>query len=209
MQAEMIREWLGRRDEMLGVIEKEEFLEKRCILILGGARSGKSRFAQKLAGELGKSVLCVATGEAHDEEMRRRIDEHRRNRPPNWRTLEVSVNVGRRILEEIGNAQVVVLECLTLLVSNVIGESTADPEAVDVPLLEEGLDLELRELMGAINTARACSIVVSNEVGLGLVPANRLGRLYRDLLGKANQTFAERADEVYLMVAGLPLQLKP
>lgn len=196
---------------MLGVIEREAFLEKRCILILGGARSGKSRFAQKLAAELGKRVLYVATGEAHDEEMRRRIDEHRRNRPPNWRTLEVPVNVGRRILEEIGNAQVVVLECLTLLVSNVIGESTAesDPEAVDVPLLEERLDLELRELMGAVNTARAYSIVVSNEVGLGLVPANRLGRLYRDLLGKANQTFAERADEVYLMVAGLPLQLKP
>lgn len=196
---------------MLRVIEREAFLEKRCILILGGARSGKSRFAQKLAAELGKRVLYVATGEAHDEEMRRRIDEHRRNRPPNWRTLEVPVNVGRRILEEIGNAQVVVLECLTLLVSNVIGESTAesDPEAVDVPLLEERLDLELRELMGAVNTARAYSIVVSNEVGLGLVPANRLGRLYRDLLGKANQTFAERADEVYLMVAGLPLQLKP
>lgn len=196
---------------MLGVIEREAFLEKRCILILGGARSGKSRFAQKLAAELGKRVLYVATGEAHDEEMRQRIDEHRRNRPPNWRTLEVPVNVGRRILEEIGNAQVVVLECLTLLISNVIGESTAesDPEAVDVPLLEERLDLELRELMGAVNTARAYSIVVSNEVGLGLVPANRLGRLYRDLLGKANQTFAERADEVYLMVAGLPLQLKP
>lgn len=196
---------------MLGVIEREAFLEKRCILILGGARSGKSRFAQKLAAELGKRVLYVATGEAHDEEMRQRIDEHRRNRPPNWRTLEVPVNVGRRILEEIGNAQVVVLECLTLLVSNVIGESTAesDPEAVDVPLLEERLDLELRELMEAVNTARAYSIVVSNEVGLGLVPANRLGCLYRDLLGKANQTFAERADEVYLMVAGLPLQLKP
>ncbi|MCJ7668337.1 MAG: bifunctional adenosylcobinamide kinase/adenosylcobinamide-phosphate guanylyltransferase [Anaerolineae bacterium] len=196
---------------MLRVIEREAFLEKRCILILGGARSGKSRFAQKLAAELGKRVLYVATGEAHDEEMRQRIDEHRRNRPPNWRTLEVPVNVGRRILEEIGNAQVVVLECLTLLVSNVIGESTAesDPEAVDVPLLEERLDLELRELMGAVNTARAYSIVVSNEVGLGLVPANRLGRLYRDLLGKANQAFAERADEVYLMVAGLPLQLKP
>ena len=196
---------------MLGVIEREAFLEKRCILILGGARSGKSRFAQKLAAKLGKRVLYVAMGEAHDEEMRRRIDEHRRNRPPNWRTLEVSVNVGRRILEEIGNAQVVVLECLTLLVSNVIGESTAesDPEEVDVPLLEERLDLELRELMGAVNTARAYSIVVSNEVGLGLVPANRLGRLYRDLLGKANQAFAERADEVYLMVAGLPLQLKP
>lgn len=199
------------KSEMLEVTKWEAGLEKRCILVLGGARSGKSRFAQKLAAELGKRVLYVATGEAHDEEMRRRIDEHRRNRPPNWRTLEVPVNVGRRILEEIGNAQVVVLECLTLLVSNVIGESTAesDPEAVDVPLLEERLDLELRELMGAVNTARAYSIVVSNEVGLGLVPANRLGRLYRDLLGKVNQAFAERADEVYLMVAGIPLQLKP
>lgn len=186
-------------------------MEKRCILILGGARSGKSRFAQKVAAEFGKRVLCVATGEAHDEEMRQRIDEHRRNRPPSWRTLEVPVNVGRSILEEIGNAQVVVLECLTLLLSNVISECTTegDPEAVDVSLLGERLDVELRELMEAINTVRASCIVVSNEVGLGLVPANRLGRLYRDLLGKANQTFAKHADEVYLMVAGIPLRLKP
>ena len=191
--------------------EGEAGLEKRCVLILGGARSGKSRFAQKLAAEFGRRVLYVATGEARDEEMRQRIDEHRRNRPPNWRTLEAPVNVGRRVLEEIDNAQVVVLDCLTLLVSNVIGESTAegDPETVDAPLFEDRLNVELRELMEAINTVRVSCIIVSNEVGLGLVPANRLGRLYRDLLGKANQAFAERADHVYLMVSGIPLQLKP
>lgn len=196
---------------MLEVTKGEAGLEKRCILILGGARSGKSRFAQKLAAEFGERVLYVATGEAGDEEMRQRIDRHRRNRPPSWRTLEVPTNVGRRIWEEIGGAQVVVLDCLTLLVSNVIGEHTAlgAPEEVDASLFEERLDLELYELMEAINSVRASCIMVSNEVGLGLVPANRLGRFYRDLLGKVNQALAERADQVYLMVAGIPLQLKP
>lgn len=186
-------------------------MEKRCILILGGARSGKSRQAQKLAVELGERVLFAATGEARDREMRQRIDEHRRNRPPNWRVLELPINVGRGILHGIGDAQVVILDCLTLLVSNVIGECRAksDSEAVDEKLLQDELDMQLRELLEAIDAVGASCIIVSNEVGMGLVPVNRLGRLYRDLLGAANQAVAGRADEVYLMVAGVPVQVKP
>jgi adenosylcobinamide kinase/adenosylcobinamide-phosphate guanylyltransferase len=186
-------------------------LDRRNILILGGARSGKSRQAQKLAVELGERVLLAATGEARDEEMRRRIDEHRRNRPPNWRVLELPTNVGRGILHGIGDAQVVIVDCLTLLVSNVIGECRAqsDSEAADEKLLQEELDVQLRELFEALDAVGASCIIVSNEVGTGLVPVNRLGRLYRDLLGAANQAVAGRADEVYLMVAGVPLQVKP
>lgn len=186
-------------------------MEKRCILILGGARSGKSRYAQKLAVELGERVLFAATGEARDDEMRQRINEHRRSRPPSWRILELPINVGRGIVAGIGDAQVVILDCLTLLVSNVIGECSAksDPEAVDGRLLQETFDMQLGELLEAIDAVGASCLIVSNEVGMGLVPVNRLGRLYRDLLGRANQAVAGRADEVYLMVAGIPMQLKP
>lgn len=191
--------------------EEEAGPEKRCVLILGGARSGKSRFAQQLATGLGDRVLFVATAEARDEEMGRRIDSHRESRPPAWRTLEAPLDVGRRILEQVGDAQVVVLDCLTLLASNVIGDCTTEAhlEAVDPQMLEQRLDAELDELMRAVDAIDASCVIVSNEVGLGLVPANRLGRLYRDLLGKVNRALAERADDVYFMAAGLPLQLKP
>lgn len=186
-------------------------MHKRNILILGGARSGKSRQAQKLAAELGEKVLLAATAEARDEEMRQRIDEHRRNRPPHWRVLELPTNVGRGILRGIGDAQVVILDCLTLLVSNVIGQCRAngDWEAVDVKLLRDELNTQLVELFEALDAVGASCIIVSNEVGTGLVPDNRLGRVYRDLLGEANQAVARRADDVYLMVAGVPVQVKP
>ena len=100
----------------------------KSILIIGGARSGKSRFAKEVALRLGGRVLFVATGEARDEEMRQRIEEHKRERPPSWRLLEAPTGVGRRIREEIGDAQVVIVDCLTLLVSNVIGQCGDDPE---------------------------------------------------------------------------------
>ena len=185
-------------------------LDKECIFILGGARSGKSRFAQKLATQIGDKVLFVATGAALDEEMRHRIEEHRRSRPPNWRTIEVTTGVGTKLTEEIGDAQVVVLDCLTLLISNVIGECVAggDPDKVDDELVEAKVNAEIQSIIECLNNLPASFIIISNEVGMGLVPTNRLGRCYRDLLGRANQLFAERADRVYFMLSGLPLNLK-
>ena len=181
---------------------------KRCFLVLGGARSGKSRFAQEMASQLGDRVLFVATGEALDEEMRLRIEEHKKGRPPNWRTIEVPIGVGKRIREEFGDAHVVILDCLTLLVSNVIRQCGADAEQVDPRLVEDRLEREIKELVECIEGMDASFIIISNEVGMGLVPGNRLGRLYRDLLGKANQELARRADEVRLMVAGIAVDVK-
>jgi adenosylcobinamide kinase/adenosylcobinamide-phosphate guanylyltransferase len=184
-------------------------LSKRCVLIIGGARSGKSHFAQELASKLGEAVLFVATAEAGDEEMRQRIERHKRARSAAWSTLEVTTGVGRQIGEKISKAQVVIVDCITLLVNNIFSQySDQTGERIDAPLIEKGVMAEINELIEHVNRLDASFIVVSNEVGLGLVPATRLGRLYRDLLAKANQMLAQAADEVYLMVAGLPLKIK-
>ncbi|MFC1977155.1 bifunctional adenosylcobinamide kinase/adenosylcobinamide-phosphate guanylyltransferase [Chloroflexota bacterium] len=179
-------------------------------LITGGARSGKSHFAQALALKSGKPVLFVATAEAGDEEMRRRIEEHRRARPADWSTLEVTTHVGNEILQRIGEAQVVIVDCITLLVSNIFGQYTDQTgEQIDASHVEKEVTTEITALLECINGIDASFIIVTNEVGMGLVPANQMGRLYRDLLGKANQLLAQQADEVYLLVAGLPMMIKP
>ncbi len=180
------------------------------MLITGGARSGKSRFAQELALKLGGPVLFVATAEAGDEEMQRRIEEHRRTRPATWSTLEVTTHIGNQISQKIGGAQVVIVDCITLLVSNIFSQCiNQTSEQIDAPLIEEKVTGEIGELVECINHIDARFIMVTNEVGMGVVPANKVGRLYRDLLGKANQLLAQQADEVYLMVAGLPVKLRP
>jgi len=178
-------------------------------LIIGGARSGKSFFAQQLALKLGKGVLFVATAEAGDEEMRQRIEEHQRVRPAAWRTLEATAHVGSQIEQKVGSAQVVIVDCLTLLVSNIFNQyGSPTGERIDSSLIEEKLTAEINELVECISKIDAIFIMVTNEVGLGLVPANRVGRLYRDLLGKVNQILAHQAAEVYLMVAGLAVLVK-
>lgn len=174
-------------------------------LILGGARSGKSAFAEQQAKEVaGDNVLFVATAEARDEEMRRRIERHRRLRPAAWRTVEAPRQVGHAIREHVADAQAVVVDCLTLLVSNVLAEWD-DPWAEEAA---EAVRNEVAELIAAAHTVKAHVFVVSNEVGFGLVPTSPLGRAYRDLLGEANCRVAAVADRVYLLIAGIPLLLR-
>lgn len=180
------------------------------ILITGGARSGKSYLAQELALKSGRSVLFVATATAEDEEMRQRIEEHRRLRPTNWSTLEVSTHVGNGIRKNIACAQLVIIDCITLLVNNIFSKYTGPGgEITEATPLEQEVTDEIRELIACLDHTMASFIIVTNEVGLGLVPVNPMARLYRDLLGKANQLLAARADEVYLLVAGLPVKIKP
>ena len=185
-------------------------MSKRCILITGGARSGKSSFAQELAASSNESVLFVATAVAGDEEMRQRIEQHRRSRPATWSTLEATTDIGRRIESKVGGMRVVVVDCITLLLNNIFTQyHHRIDEQIDADIVEEKVTAEIDKLVASIERTDASFIIVTNEVGLGVVPANNLSRLYRDLLGKANQTLAACADEVYLMVAGLPLQMKP
>ena len=178
---------------------------KRLTLILGGARSGKSAYGQRLAAERGRAVLYVATAEVGDEEMRARIAGHRAERPAHWQTLEAPREAGKTVLAFRSEAEVILLDCLTLLASNVIAPL---PERGTPEAAEAALSAEMGDLLAAYAESAAEWIVVSNEVGLGLVPPYPLGRAYRDALGRANQRLAAAADEVLFMVAGLPLRLK-
>jgi adenosylcobinamide kinase/adenosylcobinamide-phosphate guanylyltransferase len=193
-------------------------MAKKFILILGGARSGKSTFAQSMSAELGKKVLFVATAEPLDEEMASRVAEHKRRRPESWRTLEIDIKVGQKLQGHIEDADVVLLDCITLLVSNIIlnpapchsegAQRSKNLEAIDFAEAEKQVTAEIEDLIDCINKHAGDFIVVSNEVGLGLVPDNKLGRIYRDLLGKANQLLAKHASEVYFMVSGIPVKIR-
>lgn len=178
-----------------------------CLtLILGGARSGKSTFAEQQAAATTGEVLYVATAEAWDDEMRRRIAAHRAQRPATWRTVEAPRQTGAAIRTAMTPATTCVLvDCITLLASNVI---LALPETSDEQAADAALNTEIDLLLAAYAASSAAWYVVSNEVGLGIVPAYPLGRLYRDALGRANQRLAAAADRVLLMVAGLPLTVK-
>ena len=177
----------------------------KITLITGGARSGKSRLAQELARKSGGPVLFVATAEAGDDEMKQRIEAHRKGRPPGWVTLEVTTHISSQITRNISQARTVIIDCITLLINNVFQQHD---EKIDASLLEKAVTAEIKELLDVIDRSDANYIIVTNEVGLGIIPADRVSRVYRDLLGKANQMLAEHADEVYLMVAGIPVAVK-
>jgi len=164
-------------------------------LITGGARSGKSTYAERLAVSSGRPVLFVATAEARDEDMRRRIQAHKASRPAEWRTIEEPLSVAVAIRAQGNGAPVVLLDCVTLLVSN---------------LLQAGRPVqpEIDALVQWRTQSGARLIAVTNEVGLGVVPDNVLARQYLDALGLANQALAAAADEVILMVAGLAVAIK-
>ncbi len=182
---------------------------KKIILLLGGARSGKSYYAQELAKKMAEKVLFVATAEAGDEDMRRRIENHQRGRPATWRTLEETTGIGNRIEDEIEDEQLVIIDCITLLVSNIFSRYDEKQfETIEDSILEKEVLSEINRLLECLKKVDASFIIISNEVGLGIVPDNRMGRLYRDFLGRTNQMLAQSADEVYFMIAGIPLRVK-
>jgi adenosylcobinamide kinase/adenosylcobinamide-phosphate guanylyltransferase len=170
----------------------------KSILITGGARSGKSHFAQKLAVEAGGKVLFIATAEAKDEAMRLRIEAHRESRPRDWKTLEAPLGISEIISQYAAEAEIVLIDCITMMVANILLQGHGEE-----PVLKE-----IEALTGQMDELKATLILITNEVGLGLVPDNELGRSYRDCLGRINQILAQHADEVYLMVAGIPIRLK-
>lgn len=179
----------------------------RATLILGGIRSGKSAFAEKLAGERRSPTLCLATGRPVDSEMEERIRQHRQNRPAAWRTLEEPLDLVGPL--EIALAaedapSVVLVDSLDGWVSNLLLDHEDEP-APKVEALALSHIRRLTELMGE---SQAEFFLVSSEVGLSLVSPNALGRHFQDLLGLVNQAVADAADTVYLVAAGLPLQLK-
>lgn len=173
-------------------------LEPGLTLVLGGARSGKSRFAEGLAEGAGLDPLYIATAEdfGTDGEMRARIAEHRARRGPNWRDREVPLDLAGAIEAEAGAARVVVVDCLTLWLTNLmVAERDVAAEAARFAALFD------RPPAGPV-------ILVSNEVGLGIVPDNRMAREFRDHAGRLHQSLGARAAGVFFVAAGLPLSLK-
>jgi adenosylcobinamide kinase/adenosylcobinamide-phosphate guanylyltransferase len=163
------------------------------LLLLGGARSGKSALAVEIARRWGGPVTFVATAGAGDEEMAVRIARHRAERPPAWRTVEEPLDLLGAV-RDAPAGDLLVVDCLTLWVSNLLMRGAGAPAA---------------EVAGALAGRGAPAVVVSNEVGMGIVPDHPLGRVFRDALGAVNVTFAERADRAALLVAGRLLELTP
>jgi adenosylcobinamide kinase / adenosylcobinamide-phosphate guanylyltransferase len=168
-------------------------------LVTGGARSGKSAYALARAAEhCGERLFFLAAAEERDDEMSRRIQHHRANRPPNFQTVEEPLNIVAAVAGLEGRADAVVLDCLTLWVSNLMEIYTTDQAVL----------AEAESLSKALRAASFSSVIVTGEVGAGIVPDNPAARRFRDLLGWVNQKIAEVADEVVLMVAGVPLKVK-
>jgi adenosylcobinamide kinase / adenosylcobinamide-phosphate guanylyltransferase len=189
----------------------------KITLILGGARSGKSTFAEMRAKELGgENVLYVATSETKDEEMVERVKIHRSERPSGWKTVEAPRNVAQAIRQGRNEERVVLLDCMTFLVANHLMDAAAPEEdPFDIPSadpfdkqIEADLVAEVEALIAYVQETDLEILIVSNEVGLGVVPPYELGRAYRDILGRGNQILAREADEVQLLVAGIPVKVK-
>lgn len=178
---------------------------KGLTLILGGARSGKSAYAQKYIEQQDRPAIFVATATAFDEEMAARIEAHQAARSGKWHTLEAPRAAGAAIQGCGFPADLLLLDCLTLLTSNIL---LALPEPQDADAAQAAVDAEVEALLAAYEAGSAEWLIVSNEVGLGLVPPYPLGRIYRDVLGRANQRLAAAADRVLFMVAGLPMVVK-
>jgi adenosylcobinamide kinase / adenosylcobinamide-phosphate guanylyltransferase len=175
----------------------ERSMQSRLIFVLGGARSGKSRFALRM-GRRKSPRAFVATGEPFDREMTDRIRKHKRSRGDSWTTVEVPSKVSDWLAEEGSHYSCIVVDCLTLWLNNLLRDSV---RSAQVPT-------HVKNFLKAIRACPGQVVVVSNELGLGLVPGDATSRQFRDLAGRMNQLVAAEADEVYMLVSGLPLRLK-
>lgn len=170
-------------------------MSQHTLLVLGGARSGKSRYAQARAEAAAENRLFLATAQAFDEEMQARIARHRDDRGPGWETLEEPLDLAPAITAHAAKDRVLLVDCLTLWTSNLM-------------LADRDIPAATATLITALTSARGPVILVSNEVGLGIVPENALARRFRDAAGIVNQQVAAAANEVQFLVSGLPLAIK-
>ena len=170
---------------------------KGIVFITGGARSGKSSFALKEASKVPGRKAFIATAEPLDEEMRRRIKMHKKARGPEWETFEEPRELASLIKRLKGRYRALVIDCLTLWLSNIMRKQT-----------ETLIKKDLEELIGTVRKTGSVLYIVSNEVGMGIVPANASARRFRDLAGIMNRKVADIADEVYMVVSGIPMKIK-
>jgi adenosylcobinamide kinase/adenosylcobinamide-phosphate guanylyltransferase len=182
----------------MGIVFNKKF-ERGCMLVLGGAKSGKSSFAMDISNSMKRERIFLATAQALDQEMEERITRHQAERGSDWRTVEEYLKVPETIDSLDSKETVILLDCLTLWLNNLYMEHGEDQEVINEAI--ENLLRQLTDIRGAV-------VIVSNEVGMGIVPDNQLSRRYRDTAGYANQSIARLAGKVVAVLAGLPLVLK-
>lgn len=176
----------------------------KIVLVTGGVRSGKSTFAEKYAAQLGKKIAYIATAQVYDEEMYQRVRLHKARRPSAWKTYEAPYHAAKTLRKAAVEHDTILFDCLTVYISNQLLQTngaSAEERAANVIN-------DIEDLLIAAKEVSANVIFVTNEVGCGIVPENALAREYRDLAGRINQRFAQIADEVYLVISSLPVEIK-
>ncbi|RKD30588.1 bifunctional adenosylcobinamide kinase/adenosylcobinamide-phosphate guanylyltransferase [Thermohalobacter berrensis] len=184
----------------------------KIILITGGARSGKSKFAEKITKGTGNKITYIATAIPFDEGMKDRIKKHKESRPQEWNTIEKYKDFKKLDKDEnFIKADTVLLDCITLMVTNILMDSGLDFDKCSMEEIDKVEDEVFYEVKGLIKIAREYNknlVFVTNEVGMGLVPPYRFGNIFRDIAGRVNQYLASEAEEVYFTVSGIPMKIK-
>lgn len=183
----------------------------KIIYISGGARSGKSIFAEETCKDLSDKVAYIATSEIFDEEMKDRVKKHKAQRPDSWDTYEAYRDLDK-IMESISrNNDTALLDCLTVMVNNLVFHSDIDIETAsfdELDKLEKSIAEETSKLLSSARRLDINLVIVSNEIGMGIVPENKLSRIYRDIIGRSNQKCAAMSDEAYFVVSGIAVKIK-
>ncbi len=179
----------------------------KIILVTGGARSGKSSFAEELVERIGHRIAYIATAQVFDEEMRHRILLHQARRPASWQTFEAPFHAEKALQAAADKADTILFDCLTVYLSNMLCKKTEEQLRDEAACYQEMEDM-VQALIEAAQDSESTVIFVTNEVGAGIVPENHLARLFRDLAGLANQRVAAYAAEVYAVFCGIPLRIK-
>lgn len=183
----------------------------RLVLITGGARSGKSSFAEDMARAWGENILYIATSIPFDDEMKLRVKKHRERRPVQWETLEAYREMHTCLEGRLNKKDGVLLDCVTIMVSNLMLDDITDLDKIDgekAEFIEKKITVEIEKLLNAIERSPIPFILVTNETGMGIVPEYPCGRLFRDIAGRINQMLAKASDEVYFCVSGIPIKIK-
>ncbi|MPM19411.1 Bifunctional adenosylcobalamin biosynthesis protein CobU [bioreactor metagenome] len=183
----------------------------KIILVTGGARSGKSNFAEKLCIDQNNSTAYIATSIPFDDEMKDRVKKHKESRHQDWKTYEIYKDIYSIIKEISNNHETVILDCVTLLVNNLMFTYDMDIDKAnqeEINELEKYIKDQVKKLIEEIKKTNLYFVVVTNELGMAVVPANKLSRVYTDIVGRINQQIASQSDEVYFVVSGIPMKIK-
>lgn len=180
------------------------------ILVTGGARSGKSSFAENQLDNCCDNVLYIATSVVSDDEMAARVARHKADRPQHWRTWEGFKNLADAIRSERKEGEGVMLECITTLIASLLYDASggAAPETLDYALLEKGINHEIDQIIAACKACESPIYIVTNELGMSITPENKLARHFVDIAGRINQKLARQAEQVWLVVSGIGVQIK-